>query len=306
MVRLLKRPRGETILIGGALAAAVFVAFGPNTWVGMMARSFLPQWMLAFTCWGAWIAWRGFGRCATAMLGCTILLATQLPGGADAVNAPVALRIAHFNVLQSNRSYAAVLERILSCDADLVSVQEVDPAWAAGLRAALADRYPYRIIEPRANCYGIALLSRIPLKNARVLMLGDTPAIEATARTMSGEVRVFAVHTTSPGSPGHFMARNRQYARLADEVRRSSSAVLVIGDLNAAPWDRDLIRFRARTGLRSNAHLTGPTFPSVAHLALIPIDHVLTSAGVHVVAERTVHLPGSDHRGLVAEIALGT
>lgn len=306
MKRTMHHPRGEAIVMGVVWSSAVFVVFSPSTWIGMMVRSFLPQWTVVFAVAGVWLARRRDPLPAWSLIGGALLMASQLSGSSARVHAPIDLRVAQFNVLQTNRSHADVIASIHASDADLVSVQEVDAAWAVALCKGLADRYPVRIIEPRSNCYGIALFSRVPLKDAHVLMLAASPAIEATVGTARGDVRIFAVHASSPGSPGHFRARNRQYELLAEHiVRMREMPTVVIGDLNAAPWDRDLLHFRACTGLRSNASLGAPTFPAVAHLALIPIDHVLTSARARVVHERTVHVPGSDHRGLVADIAVG-
>jgi len=284
---------------------AVCVVFSPSTWISMMARSFLPQWTMIFAATGVWLALRRHTRPGWSLIGGALLMASQLGGRTGVVEAPIDLRVAQFNVLQTNRSHAEVIASIRASDADLVSVQEVDVEWDAVLRNGLADRYPVHLIEPRSKCYGIALFSKVPLKDAQVLMLAASPAIEATVSTPRGDVRIFAVHASSPGSPGHYRARNRQFELLAEHVVRTKGATVVIGDLNAAPWDRDLLQFRACTGLRSNASLGAPTFPSVAHLALIPIDHVLTSARARVVHERTVHVHGSDHRGLVADIAVG-
>jgi endonuclease/exonuclease/phosphatase family metal-dependent hydrolase len=61
-------------------------------------------------------------------------------------------------------------------------------------------------------------------------------------------------------------------------------------------------RLCANSGLRVGTHATTPTFPSLFGLALIPIDHMLVTPGTSVVRSGSFLIPGSDHRGLVADI----
>ena len=78
---------------------------------------------------------------------------------------------------------------------------------------------------------------------------------------------------------------------------------MVVGDLNTVSWDRAMWRLCSSSGLRVGTVPHEPTFPSVLGLALIPIDHVLVSPGAAVVRSSTFVIPGSDHRGLIADIA---
>lgn len=304
MKHILSHRSASLILIAIVLTIAVCIAFAPSTWPTMMLRSFLPQWALCFGALAALLLvlrrWR-----EGVIIACSALLIAPSMGGhgsgADAAFEPM-LRVAHFNVLQSNEAYTDVIERMRASDADVIGVQEVDPGWEQALRDGLSDQYPFSLTEPRTDRYGIALFSRVPLKLARVIRLGASPAVEVTVQHGSKELRLISVHASSPGSPGHFSARNEQFDRLADHMRSSTAPTMIVGDLNAAPWDKDLLRFLARTGLRTHATVTDPTFPSVAHLALIPIDHVLCDDRVRV-SQRSVHLPGSDHRGVIADVA---
>ena len=303
MRRFLQYPSTRLAIAGLSLSVAVVIAFAPSNWGMMMARSFLPQWITLFAAIALLaLIRRRWRECVAALCGVS-LLAAQVPPGPTHVRGVPVLRLAHLNVLQTNKEHDQVVQRILDMDADVISVQEVDHAWAEVLREGLSGRYPFHVIEPRTNCYGIALFSRIPLDDAHVVMLNASPAIRATARLHGGTVTLYAVHTSSPGSQRHFTARNGQFDLLAHRIHDDHGAVVVIGDLNATPWDRDLERFQTHARLRSNGSMTAPTFPSVAHMALIPIDHVLTSSHIGVVDEHTFHVPGSDHRGLVADIA---
>ena len=116
-------------------------------------------------------------------------------------------------------------------------------------------------------------------------------------------MHVITVHATSPGSLGEHRERNAQLRLLAGMVRARVERTIVVGDLNTVSWDRAMWGLCAESGLRLGTGPVVPTFPSVLGLALIPIDHVLNTPGTSVVRSDTFVIPGSDHRGLIADIA---
>ena len=212
------------------------------------------------------------------------------------------LRVAQMNLLQPNDEHAATLEAALATDADVLSFQEVSPAWADALADCLAARYPYSCVVPGTNCYGIALFSRIRFEDAHVFHLSGTPAIDATLRTASGTVRVLCVHATSPGDYSNFRERNEQLALLAPLIAISDLPTVLIGDLNTVSWDHAFRKLCACAGLKERSCDVTATWPSFFGFACIPIDHVLTSDELHVSALSTFAIPGSDHRGVVAQL----
>jgi endonuclease/exonuclease/phosphatase family metal-dependent hydrolase len=84
---------------------------------------------------------------------------------------------------------------------------------------------------------------------------------------------------------------------------------LLAGDFNATLDHAELRRLLDR-GYRDAAEQAGvalrPTWPG--DRALIPtvvtIDHVLADRRIRVISVRTVAIPGSDHRGVLADLLL--
>ncbi|WP_410967290.1 endonuclease/exonuclease/phosphatase family protein, partial [Salmonella sp. SAL4436] len=68
------------------------------------------------------------------------------------------LSLAHFNLLSSNRSHAAVTTWIADSGAALVSLQEVDDRWAEVLAAVPGYRLLHAL--PRTDNFGLAILIR--------------------------------------------------------------------------------------------------------------------------------------------------
>jgi len=212
------------------------------------------------------------------------------------------LRIAHLNIFQMNKRHDEVLRSALASGADVLSVQEVDETWADVLRDGLTSTYPYSRVEARNNCYGIALFSKLPFTHLNMLQLDGVPFIEAGVHTTDGPVRIISVHATSPISLDHFHRRNRLLKHLATDIGAREMPTVLVGDLNTVHWDRAYRSFRTRSGLLP---VNGPgmrTWPSIGPIALIPLDHLMISPGLGATDVKRFIIPGSDHRGLVADI----
>ncbi len=124
-----------------------------------------------------------------------------------------------------------------------------------------------------------------------------------------GELELVAAHAYPPTHPAQWRAD------LAVVRSAAAGADLVVGDLNATLDHRPLQRI-LDAGLRDAAELTDagwqPTWPANGDFRLVgiplpplvAIDHVLVGSRLAALATRTVTLDGSDHRALVAEVAL--
>jgi endonuclease/exonuclease/phosphatase (EEP) superfamily protein YafD len=78
------------------------------------------------------------------------------------------VRIVSLNVLTSNPDHAAVLTFLQQADADILFLMEVDQRWAQALQPLLLT-HPHHLIKPRQDNFGLALFSRLPLEELRLL-----------------------------------------------------------------------------------------------------------------------------------------
>ena len=226
-------------------------------------------------------------------------------GDADVGGQP--FKLVQANVLSSNENHEALIALVDSENPDVVVLEEVTAEWAEAV-ATLANDYPYRYVIPRSDNFGIALLSRAPFVNVRHFAsppLGH-PTIQARIDWHGKYIDLIASHPTVPVNPVVYAARNRQFENLAALVAESEGPVVLVGDLNATPWDRHYRRLEETTGLRNARRGFGivPTWPTFLPLAMIPIDHVLVSADIGVRALTAGPDIGSDHLPLVVTLAL--
>ena len=300
------RPSERDLVFAAALlTCATALVFSPDDYLPMLARAFLFQWVLAF----AGLALLLFIRRArlpalAAALGGAMLsmgIDRPMPAPQGRGDGP-SLRVMHMNVFQPNVRCEEVVGSILEGDADIVFIQELSPEWADALEAGLSAEYPYRHLEPRRDCYGMAVYSRVPFRSIRTWWVEEAPFIAAELTIDGTNVSLLSVHANSPTSWSDFHRRNRQLAAVAGYTASLGSQALVIGDLNTVPWDRNYLRLMSVGGLTPANDTAERTWPSLGPLALIPLDHLLVSQGIRASSFASFTIPGSDHRGIRATL----
>lgn len=233
------------------------------------------------------------------------------PGAAPAKG--VELRVISAN-LRDGQADAESLVRSAREHADVLAVQELTPGQAERLSAAGMDQtFPHQWLDGRDGAGGVGVWSRFPLNTTRRIG-GYTFAIVSAQMRVAGvptAPTIVVMHLPGPWPPPIGSWR-RDIALLPGTLReiaeRSESAcVIVAGDLNSTP---DMRPFRALLGdgYRDAAEQVGagiePTFPADSRLPpLIAIDHILTR-NCAASSLRTIRLPGSDHRGVLATVTI--
>jgi endonuclease/exonuclease/phosphatase (EEP) superfamily protein YafD len=187
---------------------------------------------------------------------------------------------------------------------DLLVLQEVTPAVLADMdRAGLPDLLPNRVGLPGSMASGTMAFSRSPLtESSRV------PTALGSWSFLMGELRVQAVHPTYPvDATGWEHDQGVILQAVADD-----EPDLVVGDFNATADHRSM-RTLADRGYRDVGELANdgwqPTWPGggrydVLGLPLAQIDHVLVGERLAALGMKTLAVPSSDHRAVVATVAM--
>ncbi|MGC5166075.1 endonuclease/exonuclease/phosphatase family protein [Luteimicrobium sp. DT211] len=251
------------------------------------------------------------------------------------------MRLATFNILHGRQGPDGEVDldrfaaAVAGLDADVLALQEVDrdqprshggdlTALAADAMGAVEHRFAATLagepgvwtsatgdLQPDTATYGIALLSRVPVRawheirlpeprrrvpvrfpgHRRPTLVHDEPRAALVARLDApfGPLTVAATHLS------FVPVRNRgQLRRLARELRETEGPLVVMGDLNTA-GDRPA---RATGWVPL---VTEPTFPIVGPRE--QLDHILTGGGLCPAGPgRSVDTGISDHRALVVDV----
>ncbi len=298
------------------VAAARVVAWDSRSvLVGLNAVTpllYLPAWVVAVGA-GVTRRWKLATGAAVVVVAHVLFLLPELAArdSLPAIPADAArFRLFSANVYAGNDDPARYAEEIRRDAPDVVVLQEATPTFLAALdgAGAVAD-LPYRVVVTRTDPFAAMVASRWPVLDYDVVELDGRPVlVRATVAVGGGPIRLFSVHAVAPFA-GDRAAWGRAVREVGEAVRREEAPVLVAGDFNAT-WGNRAFRRLLDAGLTDAAAARGRPFQMTwpRDRALIPpvarIDHVLTTTGLAVTAVRTGRGSGSDHRPLVAEVAV--
>ena len=279
---------------------------------------YLPAWIVIA---GALVSRRWWLAAAAALIVAAQLvfvwpeLSAAAPVPAWARHAPV-VRVFDANIAASLDFQAGYLRAIEQERPDLVTLEEFTPqALRSMVASGVLASFPYRCVAPTPGATGFLIASRLRLTGCQVRTVAWDGArmqymVEATLWSPGGPVALRVVHTLAP-LPQYWMEWSAALAAVGRSVRVSGTGtMLMVGDFNAT-WGNSGFVALLHDGLTDAAAARGEalsmTWPNGAVVPpLVRIDHVLT--GARLAATEIAAKPGfgSDHRYLVATVAIRT
>lgn len=244
-----------------------------------------------------------------------VLLASLADGGymiwrqqaarafAGAAEAVPLLRLVSFNTLQVNEANGPrIADFFLGSGADVIAVMEAGAI--AGEAARLATVYPYRVGCDAGGPCDTALMSKTPLTDVTVRAMSPVWRNRLiVAKTVVGGqgVTIVVAHMVKPYFDDFPYLESHVMAQV---IRQLDGPVLLAGDFNAAAWSPNIDWLRREAGL-----VPGPGYPATWPVRLgplgVPIDNVWTRAPLLIThIEAMGDAMGSNHRGLISEIAI--
>lgn len=231
-------------------------------------------------------------------------LSWYLPS-ARAASGGVHCRLFLANVLSQNQDTESFLKLVDEVDADILCVQEVTERWQEALQPLEAE-YTVHAAVPRPDNFGIALFSRLSGPLPEIEYGRDAAASLVLNTTVAGQpLALLNLHAVPPLGGQKAALRRQELQRARAWLDDQTGAAVLMGDLNLtmySPVYRDLVRGSQLKNARAGKGPLG-TWPAKAPIMRLPLDQCLVQ-GVEVMDCRTVPIPGSDHLGLVVDIAL--
>ncbi|MEV6073114.1 endonuclease/exonuclease/phosphatase family protein [Nocardia sp. NPDC052001] len=314
-----KRPRGwfgwTAVVLGwlALLTGLTGVGLHYNTMSSesaMLAASFAPYLML-FAVLALVIlllarAWRG---ALVALLATAAALWSQLPMlWPDGTAGPgVDVAVMQSNLLFGNADTDAVVRAVRENGIEVLTLEELTPEALARLDGAgLAELLPYRHVEAAAGGAGSGIFTRYPLEAGSKLsgfLLNNVRA--NMIHPDRGPVAVFQFHPIPPNL--NFDAWSNELRTIRDLLDQQPGQVIVGGDFNAT-FDHASFRELLRGRYADAGELLGigamPTWPDDRSWGpLLGLDRVLVAGG-HATQVRSLTIPRSDHRAVVARLRL--
>ncbi|MFC9790225.1 endonuclease/exonuclease/phosphatase family protein [Rhodococcus sp. NPDC127528] len=222
------------------------------------------------------------------------------------------LTVMQANIFFGNDDMEGVVAQVRSRNVDILTVNELTPGAVPRLGAAGLDEVlPFRYLRPTELGGGTGIWSRHPL-SAQTEHMGFVMNM-VSARVRPPGQRPFVVVAAHPLPPVPRQQTDiwaREMAQVRDILQRlrdGAEPVIVGADFNST-YDHAQFRALLGDGFRDAAEQSGAgalrTYPADRWWPpLLAIDHVLV-AGATATGAGIVDLPGSDHRGVVATVAV--
>lgn len=212
---------------------------------------------------------------------------------------PVSLVIA--NVMMDNKQSIKFLEIIENADPDVILAVETNSWWISQIQCLL-KQYPYHEFVPQENTYGMALFSRLKLKNTAVhcLVENDIPSISTEIELASGRnIEAYFLHPRPPvpQESSDSKPRDAELLIVGQKVRNSENPVIVAGDLNDVAWSETTTLFQKISRLLDPRKGRGfyNTFHAKYFFFRWPLDHVFHSGHFKLIKLKRLSRFGSDH-----------
>lgn len=219
------------------------------------------------------------------------------------------LRVMVANVLMPNRNDTKLLQMLHREKPDLFLAVETDKWWTDRIVESCGEEYPWKVVRPQDNTYGMILCSRLELVDTEVRFLveDDIPSIRSGVRLPGG--RVITIHCLHPRPPlpsSDTDHRDAELLMVAKEIEEADDPAVIFGDLNDVAWSFTTRLFQkiSETVDPRIGRGTYSTFHAGVPLLRYPLDHIFYTPDFNLVQLKRLDSFGSDHFPMFADIHL--
>ena len=252
-----------------------------------------------------------FLRSREMAVGAVVLLGAWslevLPGTLGQSGDSATFRVVSANVYTANPRVPEDLAELTTQDADLLLLQEYSPRWQQAVASGI-PALPHRIEAVQSDSFGMAVLGK-QRHQARTFQVQGVPWIETQIEVDGVSVRVISAHTLPPISHRYHQVWQQQLADLEQLMAQSQGPTVIAGDLNLTRHSPTFSRLLA-TGFHTAHAECGKsahrTWPNTGPANLLRPDHMFLSAEVTCVRLQHTIATGSDHQGVVVDLAVSS
>ncbi|MEQ9466555.1 MAG: endonuclease/exonuclease/phosphatase family protein [Ekhidna sp.] len=221
------------------------------------------------------------------------------------------IKILSANVLMSNADYDGLVKLVKQEQPDILLLVEADEKWTIALKDAFTEHFPFQILHPLDNTYGMTFYSRLPIKESeiRFLIEENVPSVHTKIQYPSGDwVQFYGLHPKPP-APGENLEstpRDAELVVVGRMARESELPVIVAGDMNDVAWSHTTRLFMRISGLLDPRMGRGfyNTFHAEKPLLRWPLDHIFLSHHFRIASLKRKNSFGSDHFPIAIEVSL--
>lgn len=211
------------------------------------------------------------------------------------------------NVRMVNKHINKVLKAVAKADPDIVLLMETDKNWADGLKE-LEEKYPYTLLAPLENTYGIVFYSRLKIHDAEIKyqVEKDIPSIHCTVELKSGDkIKLYGLHPQPPRPAKDTEERDAEIVMVGKQVKKSGEPSIVMGDLNDVAWSHTTRLFQRISGTSDPRVGRGffNTYNAFIPFFRFPLDHIFHTPHFRLIHLERLKAVGSDHFPMFIELS---
>ncbi len=211
------------------------------------------------------------------------------------------------NVRLKNKKYQNLINLIEEINPDVFLLTEVDQIWLDAIDR-LRTNYPYTVLNPLDNTYGIALYSKLKLENSEVkyMVQKDIPSIHTSIKFHNRDIQLLGLHPRPPAPWTQPEKKDIELIMVAGLSNINSKPTIVTGDLNDVGWSKITVNFKQISGLLDPRIGRGffNTYNALIPVFQFPVDHFFVSKHFKLITIKKLKAIGSDHYPVLLEINL--
>ena len=200
----------------------------------------------------------------------------------------------------------------------MVLAMEVDTWWIQNLKP-LSETYPYTILNPLDNAYGMALYSKFKIKQHEIQFLNHSKVPSFNTEIIlpsNATFKFYGVHPVAPfpsdkypeniGEKTEEEQAEIALVKIGKLVSGNKIPTIVAGDFNDVSWSNTSRLFGNNGNLKDVRIGRGlyNTFDAQSMLMRWPLDHFFVSEGIKVIEFKRLQKFGSDHFPLFAKFQI--
>lgn len=211
------------------------------------------------------------------------------------------IKIANFNLSSVGDSLESVANNIAHCEADLISLQEVNPLEDSILRLRLKENYPNVYSMKSKEYYGMMVFSKYPFEKNDTFSYRGIPNIIGCINIDGQKCKL---HFISSYLLPPFNATAYEYFRghlgtIAYKVKALNVAMVTLGTYSAVPWSPEIKDFKDIGALHDSRLGFAPTFPNTAPIMFqVPYDHIFHTKHLKCLDFKTIKTNSKGHMGI--------
>ncbi len=219
---------------------------------------------------------------------------------ADKTNA-FAIKVANYNVSNAINNIDTLIAGIANSEADLLSIQEVNPVLDSIFRNRLVKKFPNIYSYKSADFYGMMILSKYPFGKADTFSYRGIPNMIGCINIEKEKCKLHFIssYLLPPFNAQTYEIMRGHLGTIAYKSKEINAPLVVLGTFNTVPWSREIQDFKSIGELSDSRIGFAPTYPNNAPAMLqVPYDHIFHSQYLACTEFETVTTKATKHTGI--------